>query len=102
MTGALVLAVVQRELHLEARDERVKVQLQAAIDDARERAEVLENEARSLRLQARRIESATADEEWWHLRGILSAADIESLSNVSPTALLGEEGKYSPRRTGRA
>jgi hypothetical protein len=72
------------------RDERVRGELLAIIHYKRGFVDELQRMIKELQADARAIEKAAKAERWSDLEEYLDGDDIESLSNVSPTDLLGE------------
>ena len=70
------------------RDEIVARKLRETLDRLRFDAAEAREAARHAEANAYRIEKAVGREEWWLLRGILTADEIESLCNASPSSLL--------------
>ena len=72
------------------RDERVESILRAKLNDMLSEARDARDLAAWLEREAKRILDAARGERWYELEGVLTARDVESLCNVSPTDLLGE------------
>jgi len=73
------------ELELNNRDERVRKSILEFLDERKSQAREAEELARCLRAEAKQVEEAVREGRWWELTGVVSSADIESLSNVEPT-----------------
>jgi hypothetical protein len=73
---------------LAIRDERIREELLVVINYKRDLARQMRQDAAELEKEAHRIEQRVSAEKWYELEGYLEPADIESLCNVSPTALL--------------
>ncbi len=69
----------------DARDESVRDRIVTALQDMREQAQQLRNEATELDTQAATIRTAVLTGEWWKLRGLLTTTEIESLCSVELT-----------------
>jgi hypothetical protein len=71
----------EEEAALQARDERVI----AALEALYERHAIAKEEADAAWRELNRFVRAVKDDRWFDLSGHLSAADVESLCNVSPS-----------------
>lgn len=76
------------ETRLQERDARVEATLRSFIEEERSAAELAREEAMQHERTADFILIATQAEHWWKLKGFLSEADIDSLSECSPAGLL--------------
>jgi hypothetical protein len=76
---------------LDERDERVATVLRVTIRNNREAARDLREQAAALEREACDIEAAAAAETWHKLGPYLTAADVESLCQASPSGLLSDE-----------
>jgi len=73
------------ELELNKRDERVRKSILEFLGERKSQARDAEELARYLRAEAKQVEEAVREGRWWELTGVVSFADIESLSNVEPS-----------------
>jgi len=79
------------EAQLDERDERVRDELLNLIKYQTNLAEEKRREANELERSVRLLRQHVKEEKWYELEGALEDDDIESLSEVSPKDLLGEE-----------
>lgn len=79
------------EDELAERDERIRQELLSIIKDKQRLAKEHREEAAELEADVRHIRRNVMAEKWYELEDYLEDSDVDSLSEVSPKDLLGEE-----------
>ena len=72
------------EAFLTARDARCRIAIETELERLRNEAEYHEHVRRETLARLEKVLRAVQHGYWWELQGLLSAADIESLSRVEP------------------
>jgi hypothetical protein len=79
------------EDELAERDERIRQELLSIIKDKQRLAKEHREEAAALEADVRHIRRNVMAEKWYELEDYLEDSDVDSLSEVSPADLLGED-----------
>ena len=79
------------EDELAERDERIRQELLSIIKDKQRLAKEHREEAAGLEADVRHIRRNVMAEKWYELEDYLEDDDVDSLSDVSPADLLGED-----------
>lgn len=79
------------EDELAERDERIRQELLSIIKYKLQLAKQNRDDAAMLEAEARSIRKYAKAEKWWELEDYLDDADVDSLSEVSPADLLGDD-----------